>query len=132
MTTTAAFLAIAVFFSDALIWAEGAWELDPVESEDRGEFVCGQTPLIIEIDRDAKRYHSRSGDFESAGAILNSGEKFIVLEYDGEERLTEAGDPVQWAMIFPDENSFYWYRLDWEEGSRTGMRRRCKSDEPVA
>lgn len=50
---------------------------------------------------------------------------FLLIQYDGETRTTDAGDLVKWRLIMPDNNSFTWQRTDWPTSGLTPMRQRC-------
>jgi hypothetical protein len=119
----------------------GAWELDPAEvaEEDRGEHRCGQSPEVIRIVEEdgALRYESQSGYAPDAAinrSALRAIPNALVLQYEDEQRLTPAGEPVEWLLFMPDEDHFYWVRVDWlqsQPGGRTSMRRRCP-EAPIA
>ena len=133
-TVAIAVLAVAQTLSqplpqDALSLAVGVWELDPAETDDRGDFTCSGEPLIVSIDRKNMRYRSTAGEYEDVADILDSRFSSFRIQYDNEERLDDAGNPVIWTMVFPDDDHFYWVREDWKQdpSRRTNMRRRCKS-----
>jgi hypothetical protein len=62
---------------------------------------------------------------------FKSGETFsgIHIKYDGETRKDDEGNPVEWLLVMPDNDSFYWQRRDWPFGYRTDMRKRCSSND---
>ncbi len=117
----------------------GQWELDPAEvpEEDRGDFRCDQSPLEILITQDETggfRYQSskRGDNHADRSPVLSvpsrSGRPLFMVQYEGETRLGDDGEPVSWALEMPDRDHFYWIRSDWLYGHpvpRTPMRRRC-------
>ena len=114
--------------ADPMDWAQGRWEADPAETGDPEGFTCGNDPLTIAIDRQGLRYQSsRSGQSYTA-KIINIEEDVLFIQYDNEQRRNKDGEPVVWALKFPDPNHFYWVMQDWiEDGKfkRTAKRRRC-------
>jgi hypothetical protein len=112
----------------------GEWELDPSEtSEDqRGDDRCGgRSTEVIRITPTEKGllYESQRGhapDEPGVHSDILTTSNAILLRYEGEKRLTPAGEPVQWLLFMPDKDHFFWMRVDWiENGGRTAMRRRC-------
>ncbi|MAT34824.1 MAG: hypothetical protein CMK06_06735, partial [Ponticaulis sp.] len=110
------------------------WVVDPEEEPDT-ETNCGTDFQEIRLERDNNTlvYFSQwSGAEEEARSDVNvmhsvQGELLptIILQYDGEMRLDDTGQLVQWALFMPDDDHYYWSRLDWPTGRRTAMRVRC-------
>jgi len=134
-------LALAEAQSPALLIAEGSWELipndDPRTDDWEKTHRCGIEPLNVTIDSDAKRYTARFGDNHEdliKADILESGDNFLQLKYDNEERKLKNGELQIWNMFFVSEDEFYWVREDWIENgeimSSTQGRRRCVA--PIA
>lgn len=132
---------------DTVHLMSGNWELDPSEEDDRGSFVCSDTPLTIQVAFNdngeamftsrlvAKGQPSTSDLGLKAWGNVHDGaySERLVIQYHDEERVTDAGDPVSWYFVMPDRDHFYWVRTDWPDGSRTALRRRCpKSGDLVS
>lgn len=114
---------------------EGIWELDPSETDDVQNFKCDATPLQIDIDPENLRYASTIDGATEYADILEVGETYFWLRYDGEIRLDDDGHPLEWALVLADDDHFYWLRRDWVakgHGSRTAMRRRCPSPDQIS
>jgi len=107
---------------------EGNWELDPRETENRGDYTCDQKPMRIEISEDQKIYSSTVAGSTRSAMILDATAHYILIEYLEEERLDADGQPVQWYLHMTDTDHFFWIRVDWlgdGEPPRTAMRQRC-------
>lgn len=124
-----------------LLAIEGRWAIayeDDPDPENR--FRCDHIALQIRIDEVGGDlvYRSQPEDQEIGETspvmtdILTDGTMapWIRLHYEGEARLTDDGAPVEWRLIMPDENTFYWARTDWEWGYTTKPRRRCLTQTP--
>ena len=127
--------------ADALKWANGSWGVSP-DAENFGNekgFQCPDNPLRVEIDPKNNRYHHQHNNskisFESNSAdILSSSDKFLIIQYDNEERVMDDGKPHIWIMFFLDQDRFYWVRKDWylKTGSLnfgTPIRIRCDNPD---
>lgn len=126
--------------ASALLLADGSWELIPAD-EPRPDgwdktHRCSVEPLNVRIDIEAKRYTATFGNQKDIikADILDSGDNYLQLKYDNEERKMKNGDLQIWNMFFVSEDEFYWVREDWiEDGkimSSTQGRRRCMA--PIA
>jgi hypothetical protein len=121
---------------DILDVLPGVWEIDPAELAKGVETTqrCEDDPQIIRfapgVDDGAVLYESWFEDDPTRirrSTVRAEGDA-IHIRYEGEERLTPDGDPVEWLLFMPDRDHFFWVRTDWIEdnpGGRTGMRRRC-------
>ena len=117
----------------------GRWEIDPASWANASEntFRCDADFLRIEIfEVDGRlRYRSSVGPEEQGQVVSDihgvanpeTGElrPLIRLKYEDEIRTTETGELVEWMLVMPDADTFYWIRTDWAPGDRTAMRRRC-------
>lgn len=121
--------------ASAIEWANGTWELKPgnlVDSELAKSFKCSEYPLTVKIDSQSERYESRLPHAgKSLATITRKGDEFIVIEYDGEERVMDNGELHVWIMFFNNPDEFVWIREDWiVDGiikGTTTPRIRCKA-----
>lgn len=123
-------LFIALLVAPAIELANGRWELDPEETEEPGRFTCSDTPLMISTKE--RRYLYQQGESRGEAEILAAEDNYIAIRYLDEDRLDDQGNPVVWVMVYPDDDHFYWQRLDWlqqGQGGRTNLRRRCPDPE---
>lgn len=114
---------------NVLSFAEGAWELDPSENEELGDFQCSKAPLNITIDKTTLRYTAERGGTVWTAEIIDVDEDYFWIHYDEEDRTDADGNLVDWAFVIEDEDHFYWQRSDWvlqADSPRTFLRRRCK------
>ena len=118
----------------------GHWAVDPTEDENT-ETNCETDYVEIWIaeENGSDIYYSKSSGsdrvYRSAIRLITAenGDYFpaIILQYDNEDRLTESGDPVQWGLLMPNADNFYWVRLDIGFGKRTPMRYRCPETSQI-
>lgn len=60
--------------------------------------------------------------------IVRSDKNRLLMSIEGEQRLTENGDPVLWWAYFDGPDKFRWRRYDWKAGEVTAAEwRRCPS-----
>jgi len=77
------------------------------------------------------RYTAQFGQNEELieADILDSGDNFLQLKYDNEERKMDNGELQVWRMLFTSTDVFVWVRQDWivdgEVKGATQARRRC-------
>ncbi|WP_084418065.1 hypothetical protein [Henriciella litoralis] len=127
--------------NEIILAIEGRWALayeDDPDPENR--FRCDDLAIHIqidEIDGDLvyRSQHEGQEAYDTSPVltdVLNNGQTapWIRLHYESEDRLTEEGEPVEWRLIMPDENTFFWARTDWEWGFTTKPRRRCLTQAP--
>jgi len=113
-------------------WANGSWgwvRQDP--SNENEEFVdCGLAAMRVDIDLENMRYNTLFSDGvqEHANILFTEG-NFLTLQYDGEKRLMENGEPHIWTMAFNNKDEFVWVLADWiidgEIKGSTKPLRRC-------
>jgi hypothetical protein len=126
----------------------GVWAMmrrDPPESTEGPLFLdCRQHAMEIRFDRDADGrlvYESKAigtGAAErtpeqriSRGPVRNlianprGPGVILVVQYDGEPRLDDEGNPVTWELILIDANTFHWQRADWPNDAFTPASHRC-------
>lgn len=115
----------------------GTWEIDPAEADEarRGARRCDANPVVIRFVEDDDRglvYEStRPGEEGSTlRAPVRPRPFAILIQYDDEARRTPSGELVEWYLVMPDRDHFYWVRAD-NPGGRTFMRRRCPAG-PIA
>lgn len=51
--------------------------------------------------------------------VLQAQPDRLLMFIEGEERLTESGDPVLWWAVFSSHDQFAWRRYDWTPMSQT-------------
>lgn len=132
-----AILAALAANPDVLARVQGRWELDPAGSDERGTYTCEAEPLTIITDAARARFASSRGEAATAADILEVRDDAFLIRYDGEDRLDEAGRPVEWFLLLLDgDTRFAWVRRDWIDPSTgdiqgaTALRRRCP--EPMS
>lgn len=93
---------------------EGYWGWVVPEGEDNPG-SCESDPMRIWLSEDRRRYFSmqESWDETAEGPILATDPRWILIQYDGEERLTDAGEPVAWVLFMDNPDEFRWIRRDW-------------------
>lgn len=52
---------------------------------------------------------------------------WLLIRYDNEQRMTEAGEPVAWRLLMTSADRFTWQRLDWQHGNFAPVRIRCEA-----
>lgn len=52
----------------------------------------------------------------------------LLIQYDGEDRVTDDGAKVSWRLYMPDRDAFTWQATHWGWSGSTPFRHRC-SDE---
>ena len=130
-------------YKEILDSVEGYWGI-PYQADDNEVIPlrCDQTPLKITLSRLDNRiiYESNlaGDDFIERSDVspVSDGAggyaPCILLQYEGEDRLTEAGEPVQWRLIMTDRDTFYWQRADWDFSMFTAPRVRCPVPDQVS
>jgi hypothetical protein len=73
--------------------------------------------------RSLVKTQSANDDVNAPGAI--------VLQYEGETRLDDKGQPVVWHLLMTDRDTFYWHRQDWPNGNVTRPSHRCSNPNLV-
>ena len=115
---------------------EGYWEIDPEHAPEDNIQRCDQSPLKIDISEDGATYRAEMVGIEDSAVEspilarlkLPDGALLIHIQYEGEERLDDQGQPVSWWLVSLNRNEFYWVRHDWmRDGGATVPRRRCES-----
>ncbi|MEM1191969.1 MAG: hypothetical protein AAGH42_01095 [Pseudomonadota bacterium] len=112
--------------------AAGVWELDPAETADRADFVCGDNPLRISFSEDRRTYKADLAEERFAARILEAKPSYLLIQYGDEDRFDADGKPVKWYLHILDTDHFFWVRDDWldnAEGGRTPLRRRCPPED---
>ena len=117
---------------------EGTWGIpyDALDDEDV-TIRCNRSPITIRLTEDdgVLKYEAwQLGDdyinraqVQTVVRTDGSIAPFILLRYEGEERLTDSGEPVQWRLAMTDLDSFFWQRTDWPPNSWTAGRVRCQT-----
>jgi hypothetical protein len=123
------------------VWAMGMQKPPSTELT----FDCKADALHIRIERGGSGKHIYISEFrDTDGKVYASrstvryvsnlpafGMGGIVLQYDDEDRLDDKGRPVQWVLLMPDKDKFYWHRVDWRAERATAPSRRCHSPDLV-
>jgi len=102
------------------------WESDSscVANPQAIRFTPDRSTMILTMRRtwtNGAGQESRTAIYDLSNPTLSSVRGAIR----GEERLTDAGDPVVWDLVLTSPESFAWHRADWPAGSLTGALRRC-------
>tara|TARA_R110002072_G_scaffold57419_1_gene147679 strand:- start:1034 stop:1483 length:450 start_codon:yes stop_codon:yes gene_type:complete len=94
--------------------ASGYWGWELPEGEDGGG-TCADDPLHIWLSEDRTRFFSahEGDDLTVEADILSTDSGWLAIRYDGEERLTDAGEPVVWILFLDSRDRFRWIRQDW-------------------
>jgi hypothetical protein len=58
-------------------------------------------------------------DFSADYHVIHAEGGRILSYIEGEDRLTDEGDPVLWWAYFKDRDHFVWRRYDWPENNAT-------------
>jgi hypothetical protein len=131
---------------ETLQFMGGRWVMpeDPT-NPDSLPFDCTSTAVLnvkLEHDEDSITYISwYDGEPERMfRGILSTLSKnngldepgVVVLEYDGENRLDDAGKPVVWHLVMTDSDTFFWRRRDWPPGKAMPPTVRCPSSDVTA
>jgi hypothetical protein len=112
---------------------DGYWGWHPDFIEPGGTATCADNPLHIWMSEAGTRYNSQqsSADTFVTSPILGHlpSSEFsagFLIQYEGEQRLDRAGEPVAWFLVMTDVNRFHWIRRDWAgSGVRTYDMIRC-------
>lgn len=106
----------------------GRWE---VFNHETGKLTMScAAPYEYNIASDRRSFESistRDGKIQrSRYFVLQVQQNRVLTFIEGEQRLTDKGDPVVWWAIFEGPNRFRWRRYDWPTESRTIVEwRRC-------
>ena len=108
------------------------WDMSDLAPEDR-QGSCADSPMRIWFEESGTRYNSQHvGDEQIATAPIllslpsTEASGGFLIRYDGEDRLDDAGRPVEWLLVMESADAFYWVRLDWiDQGNRTRYMVRC-------
>ena len=110
--------------------ASGTWGFDIAGAG------CNDNPHTITFSKDKPkmilRYRSAKEDDKPdthVYDIIDEGPGYVRMKLIGEDRTTEAGEPVVWDLVLLSGDSYCWHRTDWEAGACTQPARRCPSDE---
>jgi len=130
----------------AVLLAQGAQP--PAEAATRpgalsliaGDFqiVNGRTGEVVQDCAQAQRFEVRPdgrnviltdvgvADWSANYTVLHSEPNRLLLYIEGEDRTTDAGDPVLWWAYFEGRDEFRWRRYDWPRDEATeAVWRRC-------
>jgi len=130
-------------FDEILVSVEGRWGV-PYEHDDNPDNPrrCDQAPLLVRIveANGALIFESRDLGTDEVfrskvmAAIEDDGSyaPFILIQYEGELRQTESGEPVTWRLFMTDSDTFYWQRTDWPRDGFTPPRARCTDPFPAS
>lgn len=98
----------------ALDVVEGRWGWVVPEGVDNPG-SCEDDPVRIWLSQDRRHYFSmsESRDETAEGPILATDPRWILIRYEGEERLADDGEPVAWVLFMDSRDEFRWIRRDW-------------------
>lgn len=57
--------------------------------------------------------------------VLEFGPSSIIMEIEGEHRMTSGGQPVVWQLRLAGDKAFCWHRMDWPYWACTPFLTRC-------
>lgn len=93
---------------------------------------CNRNPFTLEVTPDRKSLVLTFAEPDTAGRpmvsvyrLLGQGSDFVRGQIEGEDRLTDQGEPVVWDFLLLGQNSFCWHRTDWPPYECTRQLRRC-------
>jgi hypothetical protein len=94
-----------------------------------GEHSCAQNPQSLRFSADQRRmtYSWARGEEAVVYRLITLTDAAFRSRIDGETRLTEAGNPVEWDLRMVDANHFCWDRADWPLLTCTKMLQRCST-----
>lgn len=145
ITGTAGALALAVFACgisvaqtlDPQTLLPGWWGWVPMADDPEDVAgACENQPMRIWFSEDGERYNSVWVDEDGSEHVstsrilrrLPSTETTagFLIQYDGEERLDDQGNPVAWYLFMTGPTRFVWVREDWvPNGGTTRPLERC-------
>ncbi|WP_323762412.1 hypothetical protein [Maricaulis sp.] len=107
------------------------WDTEVREGADYG--TCENAPLRIWFSDRGERYNAQNVGSEAvftapvlAHLPATAELAGILIRYDDEDRLDDAGNVVAWWLVMTGENSFIWIRNDWVgTGGSTAPLVRC-------
>lgn len=104
---------------DVLDVIEGYWGWVGPEGEEMT--TCEDGGVQIWLSEDRQTYHSQyPGDFpQSTAPILRTEQSWFHIQYEGENRTTDAGETVSWVLFMTSRDRFVWIRHDWIGTGRT-------------
>lgn len=105
------------------------WAVEP-GGENSDTYNCDEVYLTIKVDMTTRTYTGTFlGDEPIKARILDVGEQWFSIQYEGEERLMDNGELQIWYLILIEADKFVWVREDWitDDGVRgsTEPRKRC-------
>ncbi|MGO4853791.1 hypothetical protein [Phaeovulum sp. W22_SRMD_FR3] len=94
-----------------------------------GENSCAQNPqsLRFSADLSTMTYSWAHTHDPSVYRVVTLTDTAFRSRIEGETRLTEAGNPVEWDLRMVDANHFCWHRADWPPLACTKMLERCST-----
>lgn len=115
----------------------GYWGWIRSETETETFGTCADSPLQIWFSEDRRYYYSQhmgSDQQVTAPILFNlpSSEEAagFLLQYEGEERLDDDGNPVSWYLLMTAPDRFVWVRNDWvAHGGSTAPLEKCEGIE---
>lgn len=114
--------------SDPLTWIAGDWEIvDPETGEPEQACAKAQRFKPTADERHVDLTELGTPDFKARYTVVHRAKNRVLMFIDGEERLTDAGDPVLWWANFDGPDQFQWRRYDWPAGAATATWRRCQT-----
>ncbi len=111
---------------DLFEFIKGRWDYTTDEP------ACTVNPFTLDVVEDRTQFINRSEPNKDSDSthvsiydVLEVTPEYIRGRIQGEERLTESGEPVIWDIIPLNEQSFCWRRADWPSENCTAPIIRC-------
>jgi hypothetical protein len=108
--------------------ATGVWDWASdsscVANPQRIEFSADRSLMLLTMGR---KWAGPDGD-STRVAVYDLSERspsHVRGAIRGEERLTEAGEPVVWDLVLLSPDKFAWHRADWGDWATTASLERC-------
>ncbi len=108
---------------------EGRWGWVVPEGEE-SPASCAEGGVRIWLNEDRTIYYSQYPEMDepNVAPILQVQQNWIFIQYEGEERTTDAGETVAWVLFMTSPDRFIWIRQDWiGSGGSTRPLERCIS-----
>ncbi|HQY45078.1 MAG TPA: hypothetical protein PK450_12970 [Paracoccaceae bacterium] len=96
-----------------------------------GDNTCEKNPQVFRFSADrATLTISWANTHDPAIYHLTMARRgFFVADIEGEDRLTDAGEPIRWMLLVTGSDSFCWHRMDWTFGQCTKNQIRCEAED---
>lgn len=111
---------------DPLAAVSGRWQVVDLRT---GEITAGiscENPHVFEVSTDRRFVDLDAGGSRTRYIVLHTRENQFLGFIEGEQRVTDSGNPVIWWAVFSGPDRFRWRRYDLASDMLTiGEWRRC-------